>query len=134
MTSTIRAGLIGAGIGGASVFLLDRDRGASRRALVRATAIRAAQKSRDAAGALPGNWSPMTKLLAGASVAAAGIVAATAAAQANGRARRNGWARTEPPSAEQESLEGIETEIGILVVGTAPSEPGTFASDEFTQP
>jgi hypothetical protein len=51
MTSTLRAGLIGAGIGGASMFLLDPDRGARRRALLRDQAIRSARKTRDAAGA-----------------------------------------------------------------------------------
>ncbi len=51
MTSAVRAGLIGAGIGGASMFLLDPDRGARRRALVRDKAVWAARKTRDAAGA-----------------------------------------------------------------------------------
>ena len=51
MTSAVRAGLIGAGIGGASMFLLDPDRGARRRALVRDKAVRATRKTRDAAGA-----------------------------------------------------------------------------------
>ena len=51
MTSAVRAGLIGAGIGGASMFLLDPDRGAQRRALVRDKAVRATRKTRDAAGA-----------------------------------------------------------------------------------
>jgi hypothetical protein len=51
MTSAVRAGLIGAGIGGASMFLLDPDRGARRRALVRDKAVRATLKTRDAAGA-----------------------------------------------------------------------------------
>ena len=51
MTSAVRAGLIGAGIGGASMFLLDPDRGARRRAVVRDTAVRATRKTRDAAGA-----------------------------------------------------------------------------------
>jgi gas vesicle protein len=51
MTSTVRAGLIGAGIGGASMFLLDPDRGGRRRALVRDKAVSAARKTRDAASA-----------------------------------------------------------------------------------
>ena len=51
MTSAVRAGLIGAGIGGASMFLLDPDRGPRRRALVRDKATWAARKTRDAAGA-----------------------------------------------------------------------------------
>ena len=51
MTSTLRAGLIGAGIGGASMFLLDPDRGARRRAVVRDKAVWVARKTRDAAGA-----------------------------------------------------------------------------------
>jgi hypothetical protein len=51
MTSAVRAGLIGAGIGGASMFLLDPDRGARRRALVRDKAVRATRKTREAAGA-----------------------------------------------------------------------------------
>jgi len=51
VTSTVRAGLIGAGIGGASMFLLDPDRGPRRRALVRDKATWAARKTRDAAGA-----------------------------------------------------------------------------------
>jgi osmotically-inducible protein OsmY len=51
MTSTLRAGLIGAGIGGASMLLLDPDRGARRRALLRDQAVRTARKTRDAAGA-----------------------------------------------------------------------------------
>jgi gas vesicle protein len=50
MTSTVRAGLIGAGIGGASMFLLDPDRGARRRALVRDKAVRATRKTRETAG------------------------------------------------------------------------------------
>lgn len=61
MTSTVRAGLIGAGIGGASMFLLDPDQGARRRALVRDKAVRATRKTRDAAGAtgrdLNNRWS-----------------------------------------------------------------------------
>jgi BON domain-containing protein len=51
MTSALRAGLIGAGIGGASMFLLDPDRGARRRALVRDQAVRTVRKTREAAGA-----------------------------------------------------------------------------------
>ena len=51
MNSTIRAGLIGASIGGASMFLLDPDRGARRRALVRDKAVRVARRTRDAADA-----------------------------------------------------------------------------------
>src|SRR3954451_2267998 len=51
MTSTFRAGLIGAGIGGASMFLLDPDRGPRRRALLRDQMVRSARKTRDAADA-----------------------------------------------------------------------------------
>ena len=51
MTSAVRAGLIGAGIGGASMFLLDPGRGAQRRALVRDKAVRATRQTRDAAAA-----------------------------------------------------------------------------------
>jgi gas vesicle protein len=51
MNSTLRAGLIGAGIAGASVFLLDPDRGARRRALVRDKAARVSRKTRHAADA-----------------------------------------------------------------------------------
>lgn len=51
MTSAVRAGLIGAGVGAASMFLLDPDRGARRRALVRDKAVWAGRKTRDAAGA-----------------------------------------------------------------------------------
>ena len=51
MNSTVRAGLIGAGIGAASVFLLDPDRGARRRALVRDKAARMSRRTRHAADA-----------------------------------------------------------------------------------
>lgn len=51
MTPTMRAGLIGGAAGCATMFLLDPDRGARRRALVRDKAIRASRKTRDAAGA-----------------------------------------------------------------------------------
>jgi hypothetical protein len=51
MNSAIRAGLIGAGIGGASVFLLDPDRGARRRALVRDKAAWLSRRTRHAADA-----------------------------------------------------------------------------------
>jgi gas vesicle protein len=51
MTSTVRAGLIGAGIGGATMFLLDPDRGARRRALMRDKCVWASRKTRDAAEA-----------------------------------------------------------------------------------
>jgi hypothetical protein len=51
MNSSVRAGLIGAGIGGATMFLLDPDRGARRRALVRDKAVWASRKTRDAAEA-----------------------------------------------------------------------------------
>jgi gas vesicle protein len=51
MTSSVRAGLIGAGIGGAAMFLFDPDRGARRRALVRDKSVRIARKTRDAADA-----------------------------------------------------------------------------------
>jgi hypothetical protein len=243
--NTIRAGLIGAGIGGASMFLLDPQRGAGRRAFVRAKATSAARKTRDAAsttgrdlgnrlsglrskagarfsdesvddatlgarvrsalgratprprsigvnaadgwvtltgdaleadvptivsavGAVRGvkgvqneirahatadgvpalqgrparparwmrgrGWSPTTKLLAGASVATGAIAIAAALARADGRASAGGCApnaRTTPPSPEQEAAEGFETEIGILIVGTAPTERGTFGGDDF---
>ena len=49
MTSAVRAGLIGAGVGAASMFLLDPDRGGRRRALVRDKAVWASRKTRDAA-------------------------------------------------------------------------------------
>jgi hypothetical protein len=239
--NTIRAGLIGAGIGGASMFLLDPQRGAGRRALVRDKATSAARKTRDAAsatgrdlgnrlwglrsragarlsdeavddatlgarvrsalgratprprsigvnaadgwvtltgdaleadvptivsavGAVRGvkgvqneirahataegvpalqgrprrparrGWSPTTKWLAGASIATGAIAIAAALARADGRASGDGRApnaRTAPPSPEQEAAEGFETEIGILIVGTAPTERGTFGSDDF---
>jgi hypothetical protein len=51
MNSTVRAGLIGAGIGGASLFILDPDRGARRRALVRDKAAWMKRKTQDAASA-----------------------------------------------------------------------------------
>lgn len=51
MTSAVRAGLIGAGVGAASMFILDPDRGARRRALVRDKAVWASRKTRDAAEA-----------------------------------------------------------------------------------
>jgi osmotically-inducible protein OsmY len=51
MTSAVRAGLIGAGVGAASMFLLDPNRGARRRALVRDKAVWASRKTRDAAEA-----------------------------------------------------------------------------------
>jgi len=51
MTSTVRVGLIGAGAGAATMFLLDPDRGARRRALVRDKGIWLAHKTRDAADA-----------------------------------------------------------------------------------
>lgn len=51
MTPAVRAGLIGAGVGAASMFLLDPDRGARRRALVRDKAVWASRKTRDAAEA-----------------------------------------------------------------------------------
>jgi len=160
MTSTVRAGLIGAGIGGASMFLLDPDRGARRRALIRDKAVWAARKTQDAAGAtgrdlsnrLAGlqsrartqfsdeavdgltrrRWPSAAMLVAGASIATGAIVAA-AALRAHGDSPAGGRAldaRTAPPSPEQEAAEGFETEIGILIVGAMPSEPGTFGRDE----
>lgn len=51
MTSTVRAGLIGAGIGGATMFMLDPDRGARRRALMRDKCVWASRKTRDSAEA-----------------------------------------------------------------------------------
>jgi len=51
MTSSVRAGLIGAGIGATAMCLLDPDRGARRRALVRDKSVWMARKTRDAADA-----------------------------------------------------------------------------------
>lgn len=51
MTSTVRAGLIGAGAGAATMFLLDPDHGPRRRALVRDKGVRLAHKTGDAADA-----------------------------------------------------------------------------------
>jgi hypothetical protein len=51
MTSTMRAGLIGGAAGCATMFLLDPDRGARRRALARDKAAWLARKTRDAAEA-----------------------------------------------------------------------------------
>lgn len=51
MTPTMRAGLIGGAAGCATMFLLDPDRGARRRALVRDKAVWATRKTRDAAEA-----------------------------------------------------------------------------------
>ena len=45
--------------------------------------------------------------------------------------RRYGRARL-APSPEQEAAEAFENEIGILIVGTAPTEPGTFATDKLS--
>jgi gas vesicle protein len=243
MTSTLCAGLIGASIGGASMFLLDPDRGARRRALLRDQAARAARKTRDAAGAtrrdlgnrwsglksraaagfsdeavddttlcarvrailghvtdhpraicvgaanglvtLTGDaletdvpsvvaavgevrgvkgiqneirahatadgisdlqggtmgdwarnrWSPTAMLLAGTGVAAGAVLGAAALARSNGHSSADKVARdarTAPPSTEQEAAEAFETEIGILIVGTAPTERGTFATDELS--
>jgi len=47
MTSAIRTGLIGGGIGGAAMFLADPDRGARRRARLRETGGMIARKARD---------------------------------------------------------------------------------------
>lgn len=245
MTSILRAGLIGAGIGGASMFLLDPDRGARRRALLRDQAVRTARKTRDAAGAtgrdlgnrlsgltsraaarfsdeavddatlcarvratlghitdhsraicvhatdgqvtLTGDapeadvpsivaaveklrgvkglqneirahatadgvpalqggstrpagrvsrardsWPPTSVLLAGVGVATGAVLIAAALARSNGHASADDAARdarTAPPSPEEEAAEAFETEVGILIVGTAPTEPGTFATD-----
>jgi hypothetical protein len=246
MTPTLRAGLIGAGIGGASMFLLDPDRGARRRALLRDQAVRTARKTRDAAGAttrdlgnrlsgvksrviaqfadeaiddrtlcarvraalghvtdhpraicvhvtdgqvtLTGDaleadvpsviaavegvrgvkgiqneirahatadgisalqggssrparwttwaresWSPTAVLLTGAGVATGAVLIAAALARTNGHSSADAAARdarTARPSPEQEAAEAFETEIGILIVGTAPTESGTFGTDE----
>ena len=51
MTSAASSTLIGAGVGAGLMFLLDPSRGARRRALVRDKFVRAAYKTRDAAGA-----------------------------------------------------------------------------------
>jgi len=80
------------------------------------------------------SWSPTTMLLAGASVATGAIVLASVLARTNGHASADAsepGARTAPPSPEQEAAEAFETEIGILIVGDAPTEPGTFGTDEF---
>jgi hypothetical protein len=248
MTSTLRAGLIGAGIGGASMFFLDPDRGGRRRALARDQAVRTARKTREAASAtgrdlgnrlsglksraaarftdeavddrtvcarvraalghvtghpraicvhatgghvtLTGDalraevpsviaavervrgvkgienkmrghetadgvpalqsgsappagwrvwprvsWSPTAMAVAGAGIATGAIVIASALARASGHSSADPAAtdgRAMPPSPEQEAAEAFGTEIGILIVGTAPTEPGTFGNDDFS--
>jgi hypothetical protein len=51
MNSTARSSLIGAGCGATLMFIFDPSRGARRRALVRDKFVRAAHKTREAAGA-----------------------------------------------------------------------------------
>ena len=51
MTSAARSSLIGAGCGATLMFIFDPSRGARRRALMRDKFVRAARKTRDAAGA-----------------------------------------------------------------------------------
>lgn len=50
MTSAARSSLVGAGFGATLMFLFDPSRGARRRAIVRDKVVRAAHKTRDAAG------------------------------------------------------------------------------------
>src|SRR5687768_4718196 len=51
MDDTMRAWICGVGVGASAMFLLDPDRGARRRALLRDKAVRAKRKTRDAADA-----------------------------------------------------------------------------------
>lgn len=51
MNSTARSSLIGAGVGAGLMFILDPVRGKHRRSVVRDKAVRAAHRTRDAAGA-----------------------------------------------------------------------------------
>src|SRR5437016_282892 len=67
MHAMARSSLIGAGIGAGVMFLLDPDRGARRRALVRDKVAWAARKTRDAADATQRD---VTNRVAGATVAA----------------------------------------------------------------
>src|SRR5437763_3328307 len=51
MTSAARSSLIGAGVGAGLMFLFDPNRGRRRRALIRDKFVRAARRTREAAGA-----------------------------------------------------------------------------------
>jgi len=131
MTSSVRAGLIGAVVGGTAMFMLDPDRGARRRAVVRDKSAAVARKTRQAAGATGrevGNrlggmratlrergrtgWSPGARLACGLAAAGTALACASLA-----RRRRDDASRLE------DTLEMLdEVAIGVLTVETVPAD------------
>ena len=122
MTSAVRAGLIGAGVGAASMFLLDPERGARRRAVVRDKAVWAGRKTRDAAEWSPAACAACTGLTIGA------VALAAMRAWGNGHSAADGRDPRSLPV--EEGSAAFMTEAGIL--SSAPSQPDYGANTFFS--
>jgi hypothetical protein len=132
MHSTVRAGLIGAGIGGASMFLLDPDRGARRRTLVLDKTASMARKTRDVGQRLSSLQSRARSRFSDrtAALVAAGIVTGAVALTAAVVARRgNGADRAAAAGDEIGQDVLLVTEIDVLTIDTVPSDSGPFDTE-----
>ena len=103
MNDRLRSGLIGAGIGGAAMFLLDPGGGAGRRARIKEESVHLAHKTRDVARGM----SPAKRIACG--------VAAGGAAIAIARLRHRG---------EEDDVDAARVEI--VAVEVAPAEDAPF--------